>query len=84
MLPGRHPVVCARTLTRVSDAAGMDWANRDLNVGAIIALAPDLSAVTKMLGVATVRDVIEHYEKFFRLSLSEAEKTDLAAYLLSL
>jgi hypothetical protein len=33
---------------------------------------------------ATVRDVIEHYEKFSRLSLSEAEKTDLAAYLLSL
>jgi hypothetical protein len=27
------------------------WANRDLNVGAIIALAPDLSVVTKLLGV---------------------------------
>lgn len=27
------------------------WPNRDLNVGAIIALAPDLSAVTKQLGV---------------------------------
>ena len=23
MLPSRHPVVCARTLTRVSDAAGV-------------------------------------------------------------
>jgi hypothetical protein len=36
------------------------WANRDLNVGAIIALAPDLSAVTKLLGVneATVRKVL--------------------------
>jgi len=33
---------------------------------------------------ATVRDVIEHYDKFLRLSLSEAEKTDLAEYLLSL
>jgi hypothetical protein len=36
------------------------WPNRDLNVGAIIALAPDLSAVTKLLGVdvATVKKVI--------------------------
>jgi hypothetical protein len=36
------------------------WANRDLNVGAIVALAPDLSAVTSFLGVdeATVRKVI--------------------------
>jgi hypothetical protein len=36
------------------------WANRDLNVGAIVALAPDLSAVTTLLGVdeATVRRVL--------------------------
>ena len=36
------------------------WANRDLNVGAIISLAPDLSAVTSLLGVdeATVRKVL--------------------------
>jgi len=27
------------------------WPNRDLNVGAVIALAPDLAAVTKQLGV---------------------------------
>ena len=27
------------------------WANRDLNVGAIIALAPDLTVATKLLGV---------------------------------
>lgn len=35
------------------------WANRDLNVGAIINLAPDLSAVAKLLGVdeAVVRKV---------------------------
>ena len=33
---------------------------------------------------ATVRDVVEHYDKFLRLSLSEAEKTDLVDYLLSL
>lgn len=36
------------------------WANRDLNVGAIIGLAPDLSAFTTLLEVddATVRDVL--------------------------
>lgn len=36
------------------------WPNRDLNVGAIIASAPDLSAVTKLLGVddATVKSVL--------------------------
>jgi hypothetical protein len=36
------------------------WANRDLNVGAIISLAPDLSAVTGLLGVdeATVKKVL--------------------------
>ena len=36
------------------------WANRDLNVGAIVALAPDLSAITGLLGVdePTVRKVL--------------------------
>ncbi len=36
------------------------WANRDLNVGAIIAAAPDLSAFADLLGVgqATVRTVL--------------------------
>ena len=36
------------------------WPNRDLNVGAIIALAPDLSPVTSLLGVddATLRSVL--------------------------
>lgn len=33
---------------------------------------------------ASLRDVIDHYDKHFRLSLSEAEKNDLAEYLLSL
>jgi hypothetical protein len=33
---------------------------------------------------ATIRDVVEHYDEFLRLSLSEAEKTDLVDYLLSL
>src|SRR5262249_51632747 len=36
------------------------WANRDLDVGSIVALAPDLSSVAGLLGVdeATVRDVL--------------------------
>ena len=36
------------------------WPNRDLNVGAIVNLAPDLSAVAQLLGVdeATVRTVL--------------------------
>jgi hypothetical protein len=36
------------------------WANRDLNVGAIVALAPDLTPLTSLLGVndATVRKVL--------------------------
>ncbi|HEY3383549.1 MAG TPA: hypothetical protein VGK32_17425 [Vicinamibacterales bacterium] len=39
------------------------WPNRDLNVGAIVALSPDLSAVTNLLGVnaATVRAVLNSW-----------------------
>jgi hypothetical protein len=39
------------------------WANRDLNIGAIIALAPDLSAFSKLLSVddATVRAVFNSW-----------------------
>ncbi len=39
------------------------WANRDLNVGAIISLAPDLSAVAALLQVdqATVRQVLANW-----------------------
>jgi cytochrome c551/c552 len=39
------------------------WANRDLNVGAIINLAPDLSAVASLLGVdePTVRTVLQSW-----------------------
>ena len=33
---------------------------------------------------STLREVIDHYDKHLRLSLSEAEKNDLAEYLLSL
>jgi len=39
------------------------WANRDLNVGAIVALAPNLQPVTDLLGVsdATVRAVLNSW-----------------------
>ena len=39
------------------------WPNRDLNIGAIVAAAPDLSAFTKLLGVddATVRKVLRSW-----------------------
>lgn len=39
------------------------WANRDLDVGAIIGLAPDLSVFTRLLGVdeATVRSVLQSW-----------------------
>ena len=39
------------------------WANRDLNVGAIVALAPDLSVVSGLLGVddKTVRTVLNSW-----------------------
>jgi hypothetical protein len=39
------------------------WANRDLNVGAVVNLAPDLSAVATLLGVTqdTVRQVLQSW-----------------------
>jgi hypothetical protein len=39
------------------------WANRDLNVGAIIGLSPDLSPITNLLGVGepTVRKVLSSW-----------------------
>ena len=39
------------------------WANRDLNVGAIVALAPDLSPFSNLLGVSqdTVRAVLQSW-----------------------
>jgi cytochrome c peroxidase len=39
------------------------WANRDLNVGAIVSLSPDLSSVAKVLGVDqnTVRTVLKSW-----------------------
>jgi hypothetical protein len=60
-------IQCALCHTAVDDALApgighrLDgWANRDLNVGAIMNLAPDLSAVAMLLGVdePTVRKVV--------------------------
>ena len=33
---------------------------------------------------ATLRDVVDHYDGFFRLGLTDQEKRDLVQYLLSL
>ena len=63
-------IQCALCHSTVNDSfsAGIGqrldgWPNRDLNVGAIIALAPDLSAVTNVLQVdeATVRNVVTNW-----------------------
>jgi hypothetical protein len=60
-------ITCAFCHSTVDDsfAVGMGkrldgWANRDLNVGAIVSLAPDLTPYTTLLGVdeATVRQVL--------------------------
>src|SRR5438067_8443415 len=63
----RVGITCALCHSTVDDsfAPGIGkrldgWPNRDLNVGAIVNLAPDLSAVAQLLGVdeATVRTVL--------------------------
>jgi hypothetical protein len=63
-------IQCALCHSTVDDsfAAGIGhrrdgWANRDLNVGAIIALAPDLTVATRLLGVddKTVRSVLNSW-----------------------
>ncbi|HEX2393841.1 MAG TPA: hypothetical protein VHI78_00755 [Bacteroidales bacterium] len=58
-------VTCASCHSTVNSPTGIGrrldgWANRDLNVGAIIAMSPDLSAVEELLGVdsATVKKVL--------------------------
>jgi hypothetical protein len=60
-------IQCALCLSTVDNAVApgighrLDgWANRDLNVGAIVNLAPDLSAIAALLGTdqATVRKVL--------------------------
>ena len=64
---GRVGFTCALCHSTVDDsfAPGIGsrldgWPNRDLNVGAIVAIAPDLSAVASLLQVdqATVRNVL--------------------------
>jgi hypothetical protein len=58
-------LTCASCHSTVDSESGIGnrldgWANRDLNVGAVISMAPDLSALTQMLGVdeATVKKVL--------------------------
>jgi hypothetical protein len=58
-------ITCASCHSTVDSESGIGnrldgWPNRDLNVGAIISMAPDLSAYEKMLGVdnATVKKVL--------------------------
>lgn len=58
-------VTCASCHSTVSDPSGIGkrldgWPNRDLNVGAIISLSPDLSPIAKLLGVdvETVKKVL--------------------------
>lgn len=63
-------IQCALCHSTVNDAVApgvgqrLDgWANRDLNVGAIVLLAPHLQPVADFLGtdVATVQDVLSHW-----------------------
>ena len=58
-------ITCASCHSTVDDPTGIGnrldgWANRDLNVGAIISMAPDLSVYEKLLGVdnVTVKKVL--------------------------
>lgn len=58
-------LTCASCHSTVDSESGIGnrldgWPNRDLNVGAVVSMAPDLSAYTQMLNVdeATVRTVL--------------------------
>jgi len=58
-------ITCASCHSTVNSSTGIGrrldgWANRDLNVGAIIAMSPDLSVLEELLGVdnATVKKVL--------------------------
>jgi hypothetical protein len=51
------------------------WPNRDLNVGAIVALAPDLTAVADLL--QTDQATVEHYNEACALNLTEQQKVSL-------
>jgi cytochrome c peroxidase len=63
-------IQCALCHSTVDDSLGAGigkrldgWANRDLNVGAIIALSPDVSAISKLLSVSdeTTRKVLNSW-----------------------
>lgn len=63
-------ITCALCHSTVDDSLAQGiglrrdgWPNRDLNVGAIVALAPDVSALSNLLGVsdATVRTVLNSW-----------------------
>jgi hypothetical protein len=67
---GRVGLTCALCHSTVDDSVApgigsrLDgWPNRDLNVGAIVAMAPDLSAIATLLQVdqATVRNVVTQW-----------------------
>jgi hypothetical protein len=60
-------ITCALCHSTVDNSVGAGvgkrrdgWANRDLNIGAIVAAAPDLTAFSQLLGVpvSTVREVL--------------------------
>jgi hypothetical protein len=58
-------LTCASCHSTVRDSSGIGkrldgWPNRDLNVGAIVSMSPDLSPLTQLLGVdvATVKKVL--------------------------
>ena len=57
------PCATQRSTTHLRRASGIGWTaglNRDLNVGAIVALAPNLTVLTNLLGVdfKTVQSVL--------------------------
>ncbi len=63
-------IQCALCHSTVDDALGAGigrrldgWANRDLDVGAVVEMSPDLSSFAKLLGVpeATVRTVLKSW-----------------------
>ena len=61
-------ITCASCHSTVASPSGIGgrldgWPNRDLNVGAIISMAPDLSAIEQLLGVdnATVKKVLSSW-----------------------
>jgi hypothetical protein len=63
-----HPALCAGTISTNPGTGCIGrrldgWPNRDLNIGVIVALAPDLSAVATLLGVSqdAVRAVLRSW-----------------------